>query len=96
MAGFAAPGAVAQAPRLSPAGTAAAVVTIAPRNRLFIGDRAIAPDRLVAELRRLVGSEGRILLRADRRVRYADVMVTLGRLHAGGFRRVALLASPPD
>lgn len=61
---------------------------------LAIGDQTIAPEMIAAALDAASGHdrEQRVYLRADRGLRYGDVMEVMNTLRAAGYSRVALVA----
>ncbi|MCS6892009.1 MAG: protein TolR [Rhodovarius sp.] len=76
-------------------------ITVDPQGRIFLQETEIALEELVPRLRAISEAqapgapERRILVRGDRAISYGRVMEVMGRIAAGGFTRVALLAEPP-
>ena len=68
-------------------------VTVAADGRVQIGSADVPRDELVARLSAIAGERGspRVYLRADGSVPYAEVMVVMGALNAGGFRDIGLV-----
>lgn len=72
------------------------VVTLARDRALYIRDERVEPANLVDRLKELRSAEGDtvVYVRADKSAAYGDVMELLGRVGAGGYARVSLLAQP--
>ncbi|MBY0613696.1 MAG: biopolymer transporter ExbD [Beijerinckiaceae bacterium] len=72
------------------------IVTLARDRALYIRDERIDPAGLVDRLKALRSAEGDtiVYVRADKSAAYGDVMELLGRVGAGGYARVSLLAQP--
>jgi biopolymer transport protein TolR len=73
-------------------------LSIDARGRLFLGEEPVAPGGLTARLAPLAAArpEARVMVRADRTLPYGQVLGVLGEAQAAGFRRVALVSSPPS
>ena len=71
-------------------------VTIAADGRVLIQTTEVPRDDLVTRLQGVAAErEGdKVFLRADGTVPYADVMVIMGALNAGGFRNIGLVTDP--
>jgi biopolymer transport protein TolR len=71
-------------------------VTVAADGRVLIGSTEVARDQLVTRLAAIAGerTSDRVFLRADGAVPYAEVMVVMGALNAGGFRNIGLVTEP--
>ena len=70
------------------------VVSLTMDGRLFVGDRPTTLAQLVAAASAALGqhpTEQRLYLRADKGVRYGDLMAVMNTLHASGFDKVALV-----
>lgn len=68
-------------------------VTVGAEGQVFIGSTEVAREELVTRLAAIAGERqgDRVFLRADGTVPYADVMVVMGALNAGGFRNIGLV-----
>ena len=68
-------------------------VTVTGEGTVLIGSTEVPREELVARLTAIAGErEGdRVFLRADGAVPYAEVMVVMGALNAGGFRNIGLV-----
>ena len=68
-------------------------VTVTAEGAVLIGATEVPSDELVTRLAAIAGERDsdRIYLRADGAVPYADVMVVMGALNAGGFRNIGLV-----
>ncbi len=71
-------------------------VTVAADGRVLIGSTEVPRDELVTRLAGIATerSSGKVFLRADGGVPYAEVMVVMGALNAGGFRDIGLVTDP--
>lgn len=77
-------------------GSQPVIVTLARDRGLYIREERVEPAALVERLKLLRAEEGdRIAyVRADKAAAYGDVMELLGKVGAGGYGRVSLLAQP--
>ncbi|PAU96572.1 TonB system transport protein ExbD [Paracoccus salipaludis] len=68
-------------------------LTVGPNLALSLGNRAIAPEALAAELAAATGGDlaTRIYLRADQAVAYGDLMGVMNRLRDSGYLKIALV-----
>lgn len=68
-------------------------LTIAADGRVLIGQTEVAREDLVTRLTAIAGERqgDKVFLRADGAVPYAEVMVVMGALNAGGFRNIGLV-----
>ncbi|GIT89882.1 protein TolR [Jannaschia pagri] len=68
-------------------------VTVGPEGEVFIGSTEVPRADLVTRLTAIAGERqgDRVFLRADGSVPYAEVMVVMGALNAGGFRNIGLV-----
>jgi biopolymer transport protein TolR len=73
-------------------------VSIDGRGRVFLQDTEVEMDALVPRLKAIAGSKPdlRIFVRGDKAIHYGRVMEVMSAIHAGGFRKVALLTEPFD
>ncbi|MEL6588144.1 MAG: ExbD/TolR family protein [Pseudomonadota bacterium] len=71
-------------------------VTVAADGRVLIGSTEVPREDLVPRLTAIAGERqgGTVFLRADGNVPYAEVMVVMGALNAGGFRDIGLVTEP--
>ena len=71
-------------------------VTVAADGRVLIQTTEVPRDDLVTRLRGVAAERDsdKVFLRADGTVPYADVMVIMGALNAGGFRNIGLVTDP--
>lgn len=74
------------------------VVTVTAEGIVYVQESPVAPENLIALLTAVTDAnpEVRIFVRGDQAVAYGRIMDVMGRLNAAGFRRVALVAQPPD
>lgn len=74
------------------------VVTVTAEGTVFVQESPVAPENLIALLNAITDAnpEVRIFVRGDQSVAYGRIMDVMGRLNTAGFRRVALVAQPPD
>ena len=74
------------------------VVSIKADGSLRLQDTEVPADALVPRLQAIseANPQIRIFVRGDRAVAYGDVLGVMGRIQAGGFERVALVAQLPD
>ena len=74
------------------------VVSIKADGSLHLQDTEVPADALVPRLQAIseANPQIRIFVRGDRAVAYGDVLGVMGRIQAGGFERVALVAQLPD
>jgi biopolymer transport protein TolR len=73
-------------------------VTVDGRGRVFLQDTEVEMDALVPRLKAIAGSKTdlRIFVRGDKAIHYGRIMEVMSAIHAGGFRKVALLTEPLD
>ncbi len=73
-------------------------VTVDGRGRVFLQDTEVKMDALVPRLKAIAGSKSdlRIFVRGDKAIHYGRIMEVMSAIHAGGFRKVALLTEPID
>lgn len=73
-------------------------VTVDGRGRVFLQDTEVEMDALVPRLKAIAGSKSdlRIFVRGDKAIHYGRIMEVMSAIHAGGFRKVALLTQPLD
>ncbi|TFL19151.1 protein TolR [Jannaschia formosa] len=71
-------------------------VTVAADGVVQIGSTEVPRDELVTRLQAIAGEResDRVFLRADGAVPYAEIMVVMGALNAGGFRNIGLVTEP--
>ncbi|MBB2190136.1 protein TolR [Gluconacetobacter azotocaptans] len=72
-------------------------VSIRSDGALYLGDNPVSSDQLVDQLRAASENDSahRIFVRGDSHIDYGRVMEVMGRITAGGFTHVALLAQQP-
>lgn len=72
-------------------------VSIKADASIYLGDDQVTLDQLVAKLQAASQNDPtrRIFVRADQHIDYGRVMEVMGRITAGGFTKVALLAQAP-
>jgi len=71
------------------------IVSIAKGGKLSLDGKAVPLDRLSASVVEALGPrrpQGRILVRSDRNVAYADFMAVMNQLESHGLTRVALIS----
>ena len=68
-------------------------ISVKADGSVYIGDSAIALDELAPKLKAIAknGYEEQIFVRGDKGVAYGIVMRVMGRISAGGFRKVSLV-----
>jgi biopolymer transport protein TolR len=70
-------------------------VSVNVKGQVFLQDREIKIDELVAKLKAVTdargGADERIYVRGDKKVDYGTMMQVMGRLSAAGYHRVALV-----
>jgi len=73
-------------------------VSIDGSGRVFLQDTEVEIDALVPRLKAIAGSKSdlRIFVRGDKAIHYGRIMEVMSAIHAGGFRKVALLTQPLD
>lgn len=72
------------------------ILTVQRDGALFLGREAIDRDQVVDAVRRAAGDDRdrAVHLRGDRDVAYGEMVSVMDRLAAGGFGKIALIASP--
>jgi biopolymer transport protein TolR len=73
-------------------------VSVDREGRIFIRDTEVQLAEVGAKLKAISSNNPdiRIFVRGDQAIQYGQVMAVLGAVHAGGFRKVALLTELPD
>lgn len=73
-------------------------VTVKEDGSVYLGDNAVDMGQLVEQLRAVSQNdpEHRIFVKGDQHINYGRVMEIMGRITAGGFTHVALLAQMPS
>ncbi|EHD14572.1 putative biopolymer transport protein [Commensalibacter intestini A911] len=73
-------------------------VTVKADGSVYLGDNAVDMSQLVDQLRAVSQNdpEHRIFVKGDQHINYGRVMEIMGRITAGGFTHVALLAQMPS
>lgn len=73
-------------------------VTVREDGSVYLGDNVVDMNQLVEQLKVMSrnDSEHRIFVKGDQHINYGRVMEVMGRVTAGGFTHVALLAQMPD
>jgi biopolymer transport protein TolR len=68
-------------------------LTVTAEGMVMIGSTEVAREELLPRLRAIAGERqgDKVFLRADGSVPYAQVMVVMGALNAGGFRNIGLV-----
>ena len=68
-------------------------LTVAADGRVLIGSQEVPRDELLPRLRAIAGERqgDKVFLRGDGTLPYADVVVVMGALNAGGFRNIGLV-----
>ena len=69
------------------------VVSIGPDGKIFLQDKEITAEKLVATLQAIAheGLDERLYVRGDRDADYGTVMRVMGRLNAAGYRHIGLV-----
>ncbi len=73
-------------------------VTVRENGSVYLGDNVVDMNQLVEQLKTMSqnDSQHRIFVKGDQHINYGRVMEVMGRITAGGFTHVALLAQMPD
>lgn len=73
-------------------------VAVKEDGSIYLGDNVVDMEQLVTQLRVLAknDSEHRVFVKGDQHINYGRVMEVMGRITAGGFTHVALLARMPE
>ncbi|CAI3924519.1 Biopolymer transport protein ExbD (ExbD) (PDB:2JWK) [Commensalibacter communis] len=73
-------------------------VTVKEDGSVYMGDNPVDMNQLVEQLRAVSQNdpEHRIFVKGDQHINYGRVMEIMGRITAGGFTHVALLAQMPS
>ncbi|MBH9969872.1 MULTISPECIES: protein TolR [unclassified Commensalibacter] len=73
-------------------------VTVREDGSVYLGDNVVDMNQLLEQLKVMSqnDSEHRIFVKGDQHINYGRVMEVMGRVTAGGFTHVALLAQMPD
>ncbi|CAK7193294.1 Tol-Pal system protein TolR [Commensalibacter sp. Nvir] len=73
-------------------------VTVSQDGSIYLGDTTVDMTQLAVMLRNVSQNDPdhRIFVKGDQRINYGRVMEVMGRITAGGFTHVALLAQMPD
>ncbi|HZD25375.1 MAG TPA: protein TolR [Alphaproteobacteria bacterium] len=72
-------------------------ISVDRTGKVFLQETEVDPKELVPRLQAISknNTEARIYVRGDKNVDYGAVMQVMGRIHAAGFTRVALVAELP-
>lgn len=73
-------------------------VTVDRQGRIFLGDREVSMDALLARLQAIAQNnpEVRIFVRGDQAIQYGRVMTVIASIQSAGLKKVALLTQPLD
>ena len=73
-------------------------ITVKSDGTVFIGETAVALDEVAPKLKAIAknGYDEQIFVRGDKGVTYRVVMRVMGRISAGGFRKVSLVTEVED
>jgi biopolymer transport protein TolR len=73
-------------------------VTIDERGKVFLQEKEVAMDRLIAEIQAIAkdGFDERIYIRGAAQVNYGRVAEVLAALKAGGYTKTALINQPQE
>ncbi|CAN1724689.1 Ton complex subunit ExbD [Hyphomicrobium sp. 1Nfss2.1] len=74
------------------------VISVKSDGNVFIGETAVPLDEIAPKLKAIAknGYEEQIFVRGDKGVAYGTVMRVMGRISAGGFRKVSLVTEVED
>ena len=73
-------------------------LTFSHTGSVFIGETAVSLDEIAPKLKAIAknGYDEQIFVRGDKGVAYGTVMRVMGRISAGGFRKVSLVTEVED
>jgi biopolymer transport protein TolR len=73
-------------------------ISVKADGSVFIGETAVALDEIAPKLKAIAknGYDEQIFVRGDKGVAYGTVMRVMGRISAGGFRKVSLVTEVED
>jgi biopolymer transport protein TolR len=73
-------------------------ISVKADGSVFIGETAVSLDEIAPKLKAIAknGYEEQIFVRGDKGVTYGVVMRVMGRISAGGFRKVSLVTEVED
>jgi biopolymer transport protein TolR len=73
-------------------------VSVAANGDVFIGETKIALDEMADKLKAIAknGADEQIFVRGDKGINYGTVMKVMGRISAGGFKKVSLVTEVED
>lgn len=68
-------------------------ISVAENGDIFIGEAKVALDEIAEKLKAISknGVEEQIFVRGDKGISYGRVMLVMGRISAGGFKKVSLV-----
>jgi len=74
------------------------VISVKADGNVYIGETAVTLDEIAPKLKAIAknGFDEQIFVRGDKGVTYGTVMKVMGRISAGGFRKVSLVTEVED
>ena len=74
------------------------VISVKADGNVYIGETAVTLDEIAPKLKAIAknGYDEQIFVRGDKGVTYGTVMKVMGRISAGGFRKVSLVTEVED
>jgi biopolymer transport protein TolR len=73
-------------------------ISVAGSGDIFIGETKVALDEIAEKLKGIAknGVDEQIFVRGDKGITYGQVMLVMGRISAGGFKKVSLVTEVED
>ncbi|HRN84020.1 MAG TPA: protein TolR [Hyphomicrobium sp.] len=87
-----------QGKQLETAASEPLTISVASNGDVFIGETAVPLDELPEKLKAIAknGVDEQIFVRGDQGINYGTVMRVMGRISAGGFKKVSLVTELED
>jgi biopolymer transport protein TolR len=73
-------------------------ISVSSNGDVFIGETKVALDEVAEKLKAIAknGVDEQIFVRGDKGITYGQVMLVMGRISAGGFKKVSLVTEVED
>jgi biopolymer transport protein TolR len=73
-------------------------ISVSANGDIFIGETKVALDEIAEKLKAIAknGMDEQIFVRGDKGISYGQVMLVMGRISAGGFKKVSLVTEVED
>jgi biopolymer transport protein TolR len=73
-------------------------ISVSSNGDVFIGETKVALDEIAEKLKAIAknGVDEQIFVRGDKGISYGQVMLVMGRISAGGFKKVSLVTEVED